>query len=151
MTKYYTIREASELANVSNGTLRYAILSGSLPITEIGSKKFFSDEQMEAVHEYSRSVKRKRLISFTAWGETKTLREWSRDPRCKVVKSALANRFRREWIPEDMLTVPVGEGLRYSRDLKAGRIDCDHPERKTSIDAPPASLRKTQHPYQCRD
>ncbi|MBS1712776.1 MAG: hypothetical protein JST30_00415 [Armatimonadetes bacterium] len=40
---------------------------------------------------------------LTAWGETKTLREWSLDPRCTVRLSMIELRLSRGWPPEDVL------------------------------------------------
>jgi hypothetical protein len=44
----------------------------------------------------------------TAFGEIKTLAQWSRDPRCVVTKAALGLRInRRKWEPERALTTPT--------------------------------------------
>jgi hypothetical protein len=44
----------------------------------------------------------------TAFGETKSMAEWSRDPRCLVPYQVIKNRLRRGWSPETTLTTPVG-------------------------------------------
>lgn len=43
---------------------------------------------------------------LTAWGETKTLVEWSEDPRCGISKGALANRLHAGWSEEEAVTTP---------------------------------------------
>jgi hypothetical protein len=45
-------------------------------------------------------------VLVTAFGETKGLTEWSRDPRCAVSSSLLAQRLRAGRRPEDALTDP---------------------------------------------
>jgi hypothetical protein len=45
---------------------------------------------------------------ITAFGETKSIAQWSRDPRCAVSKAALGLRIqRRGWDPERALTTPT--------------------------------------------
>lgn len=43
---------------------------------------------------------------LTAWGETKTLHDWSRDPRCRVSFDCLMGRFGLGWAAKDALTKP---------------------------------------------
>ena len=43
---------------------------------------------------------------YTAFGENKTVVEWSRDPRCVVCISTLGARFRHGWDVEKALTTP---------------------------------------------
>lgn len=45
-----------------------------------------------------------RLI--TAFGETKTLAEWSRDSRCVICYNALKQRINYKWEPEKAITLP---------------------------------------------
>lgn len=46
----------------------------------------------------------------TAWGETKTVQDWSEDDRCRVNYKALWKRLfgktKRTWTPEDAITIP---------------------------------------------
>jgi hypothetical protein len=44
---------------------------------------------------------------LTAFGETKPLAEWTRDPRCKVKRQALWMRLKIGWKPEEALTKPA--------------------------------------------
>jgi hypothetical protein len=43
---------------------------------------------------------------LTAFGETKTLLDWTKDPRCIVSLATLLNRIRDKWVPEEALATP---------------------------------------------
>jgi hypothetical protein len=45
-------------------------------------------------------------IPLTAWGETKTIGEWARDPRCSVGKTSLYRRFREGLSAEEAIAAP---------------------------------------------
>lgn len=47
---------------------------------------------------------------LTAFGETKCLREWSRDPRCSISDSALWDRVVSGWPHESAITMPSQKG-----------------------------------------
>lgn len=49
---------------------------------------------------------------IAAFGETKTLAEWSRDPRCVVTYDCLKRRSRKGWPAEAALTYVVSPGVR---------------------------------------
>lgn len=44
---------------------------------------------------------------ITAFGETKILADWCRDPRCSVEESSLAERLDHYWHPEDAISTPA--------------------------------------------
>lgn len=46
-------------------------------------------------------------VELTAWGETLTVAEWSRDPRCVVERSTLYSRVEGGWDPVAALTTPA--------------------------------------------
>ena len=46
---------------------------------------------------------RKQGYRLTAWGETKSLAEWSRDPRARGGVKALLWRLRQGWEPEEVV------------------------------------------------
>lgn len=48
--------------------------------------------------------------SFTAFGETKTVGDWAKDPRCRIGYKSLAHRYLKGWSAERMLTEPVAVG-----------------------------------------
>lgn len=56
-------------------------------------------------------------ISVTAFGETKGMTAWTRDPRCKVSATTFAQRLRRGMHPEDALSLPTG-----SRPTRGSRL-----------------------------
>ena len=45
---------------------------------------------------------------LTAFGETKTVAQWSRDPRCKVRRDTLRQRIKYGYAAEQAITTPVG-------------------------------------------
>jgi hypothetical protein len=53
-----------------------------------------------------RGLPTRRYRFVTAWGETKTVTDWSRDPRCMVGYAAFEKRVRLGWKPETALTHP---------------------------------------------
>lgn len=62
---------------------------------------------------------RRFIPSVEAFGERKTLLEWSRDPRCNVKYGTLAHRIAQEWDPEQAITREVEQRERvYSRPAR---------------------------------
>lgn len=59
----------------------------------------------------STTPKYKRII-ITAFGETKPLRDWVKDPRCMVREVTLRNRIRAGVQPEDAFVDPPSDGRR---------------------------------------
>jgi hypothetical protein len=52
-------------------------------------------------------------VRITAFGETKSLREWAKDPRCKATYSALRNRIYQFGVPpEQIITRPSGRWVK---------------------------------------
>ena len=49
----------------------------------------------------------KQITYLTAWNETKTLHQWSKDTRCLVTYAGLSNRHRLGWNAEEALTLPI--------------------------------------------
>lgn len=47
---------------------------------------------------------------LTAFGETKTVADWGRDPRCVVAPSVIYQRLRKGCLPESALTLPLRAG-----------------------------------------
>lgn len=97
--------------------LRWARTSGSRPglcLTRIDSSKDFGPENCEWVSTSELLRRRKpptkaprprRLV--TAFGETKGLVAWSRDPRCTVSPTAIAGRLARGWGVKDAISTPA--------------------------------------------
>lgn len=70
----------------------------------------------EAVtHQNPPKVFSKPKILVTAFGETKSLRDWARDKRCQVTKAGLRDRLRNGSHPESAITdPPVSQGYNGS-------------------------------------
>lgn len=51
----------------------------------------------------------RKCVHLTAFGETKTIREWSRDPRCNVTYAALRGRLASGWLDQDVVGKPRSE------------------------------------------
>jgi hypothetical protein len=49
----------------------------------------------------ARSSRKLPTLYVTAWGETKTVNEWSKDARCKVTRATLTCRLRRHTLPPE--------------------------------------------------
>lgn len=64
---------------------------------------------------------KKGRTAVTAFQETKSLAEWSRDPRCKVSKQLLRSRLLAGYLPEEAITKPPGAVKRGADALTAGR------------------------------
>ena len=57
-------------------------------------------------------------LKITAWDETKTGAEWSRDPRCKVSLNTLYTRLKsrsKDWTSEEAISTPHMEGSHIER------------------------------------
>ncbi|MCE9557395.1 MAG: hypothetical protein K8R88_00440, partial [Armatimonadetes bacterium] len=70
------------------------------------------------------------LPRYEAFGVTKTRREWTRDPRCRVAAQDLTKRIRAGWTIEDALTTPPHDFDRMS--LINGVIISAFGEQKTA-------------------
>jgi hypothetical protein len=104
MKEHYTVYEVAKLTNIPRSTLRHAVAIGKVPTAWKDGKPVFTSDQIPAVHEYAKT----RHLTVTAWGETKTIKKWSLDPRCKVKIGTIYNRLLFGcWTPEDILTVPI--------------------------------------------
>lgn len=61
----------------------------------------------------TKANRRKQQPTYVAWGEAKTMVEWSEDERCAVAYYALRNRLQRGWHVEDAVALP--DGVRVHR------------------------------------
>jgi len=55
----------------------------------------------------SQGANRRNNIRVTAWGETRCLSEWARDPRAVVSRASIDQRIKRGWKPEAAITTPL--------------------------------------------
>lgn len=58
---------------------------------------------------------RKDNRKITAFGESKTVAEWSEDPRCQVKYDVLLGRIRRDVWPEYAILAPENTGRKYPK------------------------------------
>ena len=78
----------------------------SLQLDRIDNDGPYSPENCKYVTASENSNNRRSNSWLTAFGETKTLTQWSRDPRCVVTQSTLRRRIDKfGWIPEEAITL----------------------------------------------
>ena len=58
--------------------------------------------QLEQYHNVRKNV------NVTAFGETRCVSEWARDPRCCVSRATLDRRLKDGWAPEEAILCPKG-------------------------------------------
>lgn len=63
----------------------------------------------------NRGTKDLYFTEVTAFGETRGISDWARDPRCKVGLTGLVDRLRRSWTAEEALTTPPFQQPRRTR------------------------------------
>lgn len=61
---------------------------------------------------------RRSTVWMTAWGETKIMSDWARDPRCAVGVNTLHWRLNHGWSAELALTTPPDKGRKYTEVLE---------------------------------
>lgn len=64
---------------------------------------------------------------ITAWGETKNVSAWSRDPRCAVQQATIRQRIKKGWNPETAISAPPNTQTRPPRP-KAEYCINGHPQ-----------------------
>ena len=96
---FKTIRQAEDaiLRNADNGIIVDHIFRREIPVPRVKLPPTNPNRDR---------------IWVTAWGETKTVLEWSRDPRCKVKTNTLYARLapkkrKKNWKPEDAISTPA--------------------------------------------
>lgn len=71
-------------------------------------EKGWSPEDAIAFPPRSNHTNNPREFFYTAWGETKTAKDWEQDSRCKVAKSTFMRRYRKGWPFEVAVETPPG-------------------------------------------
>lgn len=64
-----------------------------------------------------------KVTRHEGFGEIKTAREWSSDPRCQVTDKTLRGRIGLGWSIEDAITVPVGQRRPSNGDAQMTTLD----------------------------
>ena len=67
----------------------------------------YSPENCTWASREDQASNRRNTRNLTAWGETKTISRWSRDPRCKVSRSMLTARIDNGWNHEISIISPA--------------------------------------------
>lgn len=74
---------------------------------ECGTEKIVQKRHLQQGLTRSCGCLRKKVVGVTAFGETKSVTEWSEDPRCVVTVNALMYRIRAgNMSPEQAITAP---------------------------------------------
>lgn len=89
---------------------QWALMTGYEPGLELdrfpdNTKGYSPDNCRWATHT-ANCQNQKSNINLTAFGETKCLSVWSRDPRCQVSYESLKHRIYRGWPPEKAISTP---------------------------------------------
>lgn len=92
------------------GTFReWAIGSGyadTLSIDRIDVDGPYSPQNCRWIPQEKQASNKRNNVRLTAFGETKIVAEWVRDPRCTVDRSTLHERLQRGWIVTDAIAAP---------------------------------------------
>ncbi len=109
-TKCLSEWERDPRCNVSRKGYKYRIMKG-LPPEEALSSPAMSNRLLTPDRASKSGVQRNNVL-VTAFGETKNLTAWSKDPRCAVNRYTVQNRLHEGMSPEDAITLKALQGRR---------------------------------------
>lgn len=87
--------------------LNWALSNGyadHLTIERINNDGPYAPDNCRWATQYEQSHNQRTNVFATAWGETKTISEWARDPRCLVSRKGLHHRLNKGFSAEDAMT-----------------------------------------------
>lgn len=77
---------------------------------------------------------RSNAVRVTAWGETKNISVWARDPRCNVREATIRQRIRKGWDPEVAITASPNSQPRPPRSIPLPPYCLNgHPQNSTTV------------------
>ena len=91
------------------GFLKWALANGyseDLTLDRKDNDKGYSPDNCQWQTKKEQSNNRRDNHLLTAWAETKTITEWTRDPRCTVQKGCLRLRIVNGWSSEEAISRP---------------------------------------------
>ena len=95
----------------------WAIDTGYVPrkltIERIDYDKGYSPDNCKWITKGEQNLNTRQNVRMTAFGETKCLAEWSKDPRCVVCYVTLCDRLKHGIDPVAALTQPAHSGVHY--------------------------------------
>lgn len=89
-------------------------------LDRIDNDKGYSPENCRWADRHTQAMSRRKprtrrgSVLLTAFGESKWLSEWAKDPRCVVVQGTLEHRIRRGWPHPEAIIQPVSDSKRRS-------------------------------------
>lgn len=103
--------------NDVNAYINWAIENGwskssGLQIDRKDNDGDYSPTNCRVVDKVTNANNKSNNRKFTAFGETKTVAEWSRDHRCVVSYATLWQRVSVGWYGEDALTKPISQSIK---------------------------------------
>lgn len=117
--KYYCyggrgITICDEWLNSVESFYNWAINNGyekNLWLDRIDNDGNYSPENCRWITQKEQANNKRNNVKITAFGETKTLTQWSRDERCMVGRTGLRLRISKGFSPEDAITLPPMNNL----------------------------------------
>lgn len=94
----------------------FLLMVGKRPFVEatierIDSNKSYEPGNVRWASRAEQNVNTRSNVRLTIDGETKTVSEWSRDPRCQVTQFTIYKRLERNWSPRDAVFTVNKRGL----------------------------------------
>jgi hypothetical protein len=122
----WTMKEICEAANRSVTTFQYHRNLGRIaePDVRFGSVAFYSADAAERIIKFLleydgvKGNRERESRPVSAFGECKTLSEWSRDPRCAVDFNTLHRRVNYGWDIEEAITKEADQSYLSNRERR---------------------------------
>lgn len=95
----------------------WAITNGyneSLTLDRIDNEKGYFPENCRWVTVKEQANNRRKSVSIEIFGESKNIKDWARDERCKVGANTFYRRFKSGMDPEEALTAPLAKPYTYN-------------------------------------